>query len=76
MDGVTRRTLLAATAAGGIFAAATTAGAETSNRYRNPCVLDMAAPIPVRVGQYVTPSWHPWQRLHQEVGCTHPVLVG
>jgi hypothetical protein len=36
MDGVTRRTLLAATAAGGIFAAATTAGAETSKPVPQP----------------------------------------
>jgi oxalate decarboxylase len=36
MDDVTRRTLLAATAAGGIFAAATAAGAETSEPAPQP----------------------------------------
>lgn len=36
MDEVTRRTLLAATAAGGIFAAATTAGAQPSESVPQP----------------------------------------
>lgn len=53
MDDVTRRTLLAATAAGGFLAAAK-AGAQTKNRCHNRSARDMAAPIPARVISPVT----------------------